>query len=259
MEYFIGVNGVQSGPFSAAVVREKQVRGEIPPDALCWTEGWPDWRPFSTAFPPPLPRSTPPPPPLPPSAYQPPASPFVQAPGQTPRTSGLSIVSLVFGVLGLVLFIPSLAAVICGHIACSDIKRSQGAQTGRGLAIVGLVLGYISLSIVPIGILAAMAIPAFQKVRVTSQEKTITNNLRMIASAADQYMLEHGAAQVAYTQLVGHGPEHYIPPLIPVAGEDYTPLVVRLDDREIAVVTADGRTITHSRYYTGDLPSFSTP
>jgi type IV pilus assembly protein PilA len=46
--------------------------------------------------------------------------------------------------------------------------------------------------VVIIGLLAAMAIPAFQKVRIASQEKAVLNNARQLASAADQYMMENG-------------------------------------------------------------------
>ena len=38
-----------------------------------------------------------------------------------------------------------------------------------------------------IGLLAAMAIPAFQKVRVASQDKAVLNNMRLLAAAAAQY------------------------------------------------------------------------
>lgn len=54
-----------------------------------------------------------------------------------PRTNTLAIVSLVTG------FCCSIAAVITGHIALGQIRRT--GEGGRGLAITGLVLGYVSL------------------------------------------------------------------------------------------------------------------
>ena len=57
--------------------------------------------------------------------------------------------------------------------------------------------------VVIIGLLAAMAIPAFQKVRETSQTKAITNNLRQLASGADQYFIEYGVTSVAHDKLIG--------------------------------------------------------
>ena len=59
--------------------------------------------------------------------------------------------------------------------------------------------------IVVIGLLAAMAIPAFQKVRQVSQLKVCQNNLRALSAAADQYTLvnTHPPRQIA--DLVGPG------------------------------------------------------
>ncbi len=72
---------------------------------------------------------------------------------------------------------------------------------------------------VTVGLLAAMAIPAFQKVRTASQEKAVMNNLRQLAAAADQFYLENGRNTALYTDLVG--PNKYIKALVPVAGENY--------------------------------------
>jgi type IV pilus assembly protein PilA len=61
---------------------------------------------------------------------------------------------------------------------------------------------------VTVGLMAAMAIPAFQKVRSSAQEKALLNNLRQLAAAADQYYLETGTSRATYDQLVG--PDGYI-------------------------------------------------
>jgi type IV pilus assembly protein PilA len=90
------------------------------------------------------------------------------------------------------------------------------------------------------GIGAAMAIPAFQKVRTTSQEKAVTNNLRQIASAADQYFLEEGVTEVSIDKLIGT----YIYSLTPVAGESYENMTITADMTEISVVLGDGRVIS---------------
>lgn len=91
-----------------------------------------------------------------------------------------------------------------------------------------------------VGLLAAMAIPAFQKVRTASQEKAVLNNLRQLAAAADQHYLENNVDTAQLDQLVG--PDKYIRALNSVAGEDYSevtlkqgePLVVHLPDgREV--------------------------
>ena len=52
----------------------------------------------------------------------------------------LAILALVFGlVLGLV-------AIPLGHVALSQIRRT--GESGRGMAITGLILGYLSLAVV---------------------------------------------------------------------------------------------------------------
>jgi hypothetical protein len=66
-----------------------------------------------------------------------------------PETNALAIVSLVFGILGWTLlpFIGMIVAIITGHIALGQVRASNGTQTGEGLAIAGLVLGYLALAV----------------------------------------------------------------------------------------------------------------
>ena len=83
----------------------------------------------------------------------------------------------------------------------------------------GFTLVEIMIVVVIIGLLAAMAIPAFQKVRTESQKKAITNNIRQLTAAADQYFLEHGTTSVGTADLIG--PTTYIKELKFVASEAY--------------------------------------
>ncbi len=108
---------------------------------------------------------------------------------------------------------------------------------------------------ITVGILAAMAIPAFEKVRASSQDKAITNNLRMLSTAADQYYLEHGVDTVTYAQLVGPEKEKYIHSIPSVTGEDYSHLRFR-QGLALKVTTPDGRTIS---YGDDEGPSASAP
>lgn len=92
------------------------------------------------------------------------------------------------------------------------------------------------------GLMAAMAIPAFQKVRASSQEKAVLNNLRMLAAARDQYFLETGKSRCTYEDLVGANT--YIRNLRPVMDEDYTQLT--FSNGEALVITLpDGRIVRY--------------
>jgi hypothetical protein len=116
-----------------------------------------------------------------------------------PKTSALAIWSLVLGILGLVLLLIcvgplfAIPGVICGHLAYSRVKRSNGTLTGDGMALAGLIIGYISigLSAFLVPMMMAIAIPNFVKARATSQANACINNLRQIDAAANEFALEH--------------------------------------------------------------------
>ncbi len=76
-----------------------------------------------------------------------------QYPYQTPppatQTSTLALVSLISGILTWVMLplLGAIVAIITGHMAKSEIKKSMGALSGDGLATAGLVLGYLQVGI----------------------------------------------------------------------------------------------------------------
>jgi len=112
-----------------------------------------------------------------------------------PRTSGLAIWSLVLGILSLTCFsiLSAIPGVICGHKALSKIKLSGGALTGQGLAIAGLVTGYLGIlwAVIFIPMMMAIAIPNFVKARDTAMMNACINNLRMIDAAKNEWALEN--------------------------------------------------------------------
>jgi hypothetical protein len=64
--------------------------------------------------------------------------------------SSLAIASLVCGVVAwfFIPFFGALAAVITGHVARKEIRESQGALSGDGMAVAGLILGYTQLGLI---------------------------------------------------------------------------------------------------------------
>ena len=62
-------------------------------------------------------------------------------------TSGKATVSLVLGVAGFITVFASALAIAFGTLALGDIRASRGALGGRGVAIAGLVLGFVALSL----------------------------------------------------------------------------------------------------------------
>jgi len=71
------------------------------------------------------------------------------------QTSALAIVSLVAGLLGwsLLPVIGSIVAIVTGHLARAEIRRRPEALEGDGLAVAGLVLGYVMVAMALVGLL----------------------------------------------------------------------------------------------------------
>ena len=126
---------------------------------------------------------------------EPPPVPLAEA---QPKKCGLAIWSLVCGILAIALSVAcigpvfSIPAVICGHLAYSRIRRSAGALSGEGLALGGLITGYMGIALIPIiGLMATIAIPNFVKARTTAQTNFCISNLRQIDGAKQLWAMEH--------------------------------------------------------------------
>jgi hypothetical protein len=71
----------------------------------------------------------------------------------------MAVVSLVFGIAAWCVLpvVGAIVAIVCGHVARGEIRRSQGQQEGDGLAVAGLVLGYVQLAFGVVLVLFAIA------------------------------------------------------------------------------------------------------
>lgn len=174
MQIYIHHNNQQIGPFTEAEIKAQLAAGAISPQDHVWWQGQQDWVPLSQSFlvTGAVTATTPPVP----------TAPYLSAPAKG-KTSGLAIASLVCGLAGLFCGLLSIAAIICGHMSRSEIKKNPSLQ-GGGLALSGLILGYVWLpiyiSIVSISVLIALGD------QVKSTFKTITTETEQSTNSADQ-------------------------------------------------------------------------
>jgi len=76
------------------------------------------------------------------------------------KDSALAIVSLVTGLVSWT-FIPvicAVVAVITGHLAKKEIRDSGGMVGGDGMALAGLILGYVQLGLIALAIIVVIAL-----------------------------------------------------------------------------------------------------
>jgi Domain of unknown function (DUF4190) len=85
--------------------------------------------------------------------YQGPYSPYPA----TPPTNGMAITSLVCGITSFMVGITFIPAIIFGHIAQRQIRRT--GEQGSSLALAGLILGYVGGAIF-FGLMLAVAVIA---------------------------------------------------------------------------------------------------
>ena len=149
-DWFYGKDGTQHGPVSELEISTLISSGQIDATSILWREGMSDWLPVNQ-----IPEfqstssaaSTI-------SGTNPYNTPHTYAAGQAPYaitipTDGFSIASLICGVLAILAscmyigVIFGIPAVICGHMSLKKIKHSPTPIQGKGMAIAGLVTGYI--------------------------------------------------------------------------------------------------------------------
>jgi hypothetical protein len=117
--------------------------------------------------------------------------------GLPPETSGKAIVSLICGVFFLILPV-AMAAIVFGHLSRSEIRKSAGRLKGNGLAIAGLVLGYVGVAL--IAVIVAISIPNLMRIR-----KDARNGVRATVDANEisppvKAVRTINTAEIAYAQ-----------------------------------------------------------
>jgi hypothetical protein len=184
MRILVNHDGQQLGPYSLEEVRAAVQAGSLNVTDLAWVEGTPSWVTLSSILDAPAGG-------LPAFAGATPQYSSQAYAAQTGETSGLAITSLVLGILSWFCFFifASIPAVICGHIARSNIRNSQGRLKGEGIALGGLICGYLNIALVPLFIV--LAIPGFNTAREKSLEVRTMNDARQISTACMQYAGDH--------------------------------------------------------------------
>jgi uncharacterized membrane protein len=92
---------------------------------------------------------------------KPPAEPPSRPPSTTAPsvpTSGLAVASLVLGLGGLTVLplLGSILAIIFGYMARNEVRQRPHEVSGEGLAVAGIVLGWIAVGLAVLGVLLAL-------------------------------------------------------------------------------------------------------
>lgn len=118
--------------------------------------------------------------------------------GLRPETSAKAIFSLI---CGLICFFPpaSIVAIVFGHLSLSDIRKGGGRWTGKGLAITGLVLGYLSFAAwaVFFGIAISTIPKTLKAMKSVNEDVSTVSALRTLNTAEIAYAQAHRS--VGYT------------------------------------------------------------
>jgi Tfp pilus assembly protein PilE len=152
-----------------------------------------------------------------------------------PQTDGKAIGSLVCGIASVTIFsiLAGIPAIILGHISRSEIRKSEGRLKGEGLALAGLIMGYISLAIIPlILIIATIAIPGLIRGQQAAHEAAAVSTLWKINTAEETYKLTSNGRFGQMTDLIdkdlldsdirGTASGYYFTVKVSTAGNEFT-------------------------------------
>jgi hypothetical protein len=165
MYRIIGGDGNEYGPVSAELLKRWHSEGRVNAFTRVRREGEAEWKTFGEMLE------------------------LNWAAPAGPAASGKAIASLVCGILSLTCcsIVAGIPAIVLGHIARSEIKKSLGQLTGKGMALAGLIIGYFSTVALAIGITAALVVPLLVSAAQASNESAAVENLRAIGTAERIY------------------------------------------------------------------------
>jgi hypothetical protein len=121
--------------------------------------------------------------------------------GVPARTDTKATISMVLGILSLFCFtvFTGIPAIVLGHMSRAEIKKSMGQLKGEGLALAGLITGYIGSSVVFILIIAAIAIPNLLRSRMAANEASAVGSIRTIVATASTYQQKNAQQSYPHT------------------------------------------------------------
>jgi hypothetical protein len=186
MYKIIGSDGKEYGPISLEQLQQWRTEGRINAQTRVQGPAGAAWK--AAADFPELGFGAPPGAPGVGSPYAPPV-----ASGQTgAQEKGLAITSLVLGILSMVGFcgLTGIPAIICGHIARGRVRRSPAQYAGSGMALAGLIMGYLSI-VMTFLVLPALLLPALSRAKGQAQRINCVNNMKQAGIAFKMWELGH--------------------------------------------------------------------
>lgn len=105
----------------------------------------------------------------------------------TQKTSGMAVTGLILGIAGLCFMPLSIAALVLGIVALTQIANPARGLTGRGMAITATILGGLGMTLVPVMLLIGIMLPALGAARHAARQMKGTTQVRGIAQSVMNY------------------------------------------------------------------------
>ena len=121
-----------------------------------------------------------------------------------PSAPVTAMISLVFGILSLpsavacVGVLAAVPAIVCGHLARRQIRQSGNQARGAGMALAGLITGYVGL-LISLAVIGTFTYYGYQGYKIASARNDMrrddcASRLQQVALACDCYADDHDEA-----------------------------------------------------------------